>query len=162
MARGSARAQWGALRTPLTLGCPRAPLSPLCLTPTSPHLPPPRAAVKKEGGFIPVSKNLWSPSFILLLAGFGHLNLALLFNIVDVAKAWSGAPFRYVGKNSLATYMTSELLSDQFPLKTFLFGATAAAGWVSHADALFSNVLGICSLLAAARYWHLTGFQWNV
>ena len=152
-----ARAHARAAFHPFSL-MPRSPFVCCCFT----HPPLPRRAVKKEGGFIPVSKNLWSPSFILLLAGFGHLNLALLFNVVDVAKAWSGAPFRYVGKNSLATYVTSELLSDNFPLKTYLFGATAAAGWVSHADALFSNILGICSLLAAARYWHLTGFSWNV
>ena len=118
--------------------------------------------VKKEGGFIPVNKNLWSPSFILLLAGFGHLNLALLFNVVDVRKAWSGAPFRYVGKNSLATYVVSEVCSDNFPLKIFVWGATERAGWISHSEALLSNVVGICSLLTAARYWHLTGFSWSV
>ena len=109
-----------------------------------------------------MSKNLWSPSFILLLAGFGHLNLALLFNVVDVQRLWSGAPFRYMGKNSLATYVVSELLGDNLPLRVYIFGASAKVGWVSHSEALLSNAIGICSLLAAARYWHLTGFSWNV
>jgi len=128
--------------------------------PYLPSSPPPRAAaVKKEGGFIPVSKNLWSPSFILLLAGFGHLNLAFLFNVVDAQKLWSGSPFVYVGKNSLATYVVSELLSNNFPLVMCLW---AKDRWVSHADAMLSNTVGICSLLALARYWHLTGFSFSV
>jgi predicted acyltransferase len=124
-------------------------------TPSAPHAP----SVKKEGGFIPVAKNMWSPSFILLLAGFGHLNLAFLFNVVDAQKLWSGSPFVYVGKNSLATYVVSELLSDNFPLKMHLW---AKDGWVSHGDAMLSNTVGICSLLALARYWHLTGFSFSV
>lgn len=107
---------------------------------------------------IPVNKNLWSPSFIFLLAGWGHLILAFLFYCVDVEGWWSGAPFRYLGANSLAVYVTSELLSDQFPFRMYF----TEKNWVSHTEALGSNLLGIASLCVIARYWNLIGFTWNV
>lgn len=56
---------------------------------------------KKEGGFMPISKNLWSPSFIAVMAGTGFLVLALTYVLVDVARLWQGGPFRFVGMNSI-------------------------------------------------------------
>ena len=114
---------------------------------------------KKEGGFIPVNKNLWSPSFVLLLAGFANASLAGLFWVVDVWRAWSGAPFRFVGANSLAVYLTSELLSDQVP---FEFAFNDAKGWTSHSEALVSNTLTVLTLLTLARVWHLQKWSWAV
>jgi heparan-alpha-glucosaminide N-acetyltransferase len=38
----------------------------------------------KEGGAIPVNKNLWSPSFALLLAGFGYFCLTFMFLMVAI------------------------------------------------------------------------------
>ena len=116
-------------------------------------------AVSKESGIIPVNKNLWSPSFIALLSGWGHLILTFLFYVVDVNGWWSGAPFRYLGENSLPVYLVSELLDGQFPLRTYF---TKSGNWVSHTEALGSNLLGIAALCVLARYWNLTGFSWNV
>lgn len=112
----------------------------------------------KEDGLIPVNKNLWSPSFVFLLAGWGALVLAGLFWAVDVRKWWGGAPFCYVGANSLGIYLVSEVCSNVFPL-SFTF---TAGGPASHAAALFSNCLCVLSLIALARYWHITKWSFNV
>ena len=113
---------------------------------------------KKEGGWIPVNKNLWSPSFVLLLAGFGHLALSALYWIVDVWRAWDGTPFRFVGQNSLAVYLTSELLSNQVPLRLYWH----EDGPNNHAEALLRDLTCVVVLLALARMWHLQGFFWSV
>lgn len=55
----------------------------------------------KNEGWLPINKNLWSPSFVFVLAGWGYLKLAFHYLLVDVHKVWTGAPFRYVGTNSI-------------------------------------------------------------
>ena len=112
----------------------------------------------KEDGVIPVNKNLWSPSFVFLLAGWAALVLAGLFWAVDVKRGWGGAPFCYVGANSLGIYLVSEVCSSVFPLQ-FAF---SAGGPASHAEALFSNVVCVLTLVATARYWHCAGWSFNV
>ena len=49
---------------------------------------------KKEGGYIPVNKNLWSTSFVLVCGGGGFWVLSILYLVVDEWKLWDGAPFR--------------------------------------------------------------------
>ena len=53
---------------------------------------------EKNGGAIPLNKNLWSLSFILLMAGGGYLLLALCYLLVDVTHLWNGVPFKYPGQ----------------------------------------------------------------
>lgn len=48
-------------------------------------------------------QNLWSPSFIFLMAGTGFLCLSLTYVIVDVKRWWTGRPFVYVGMNRWGT-----------------------------------------------------------
>lgn len=114
---------------------------------------------KKEGGWIPVNKNLWSPSFVLLLAGFANALLAINFVGIDALKLWDGAPFRFVGANSLAIYLTSELLCKRAP---FLLYFNATNDWATHSEALASNALVVVVLLIIARFWHLHGWSYNV
>jgi heparan-alpha-glucosaminide N-acetyltransferase len=113
----------------------------------------------KEHGVIPVNKNMWSPSFVALLAGFGCVNLTVFFNVVDVLKWWSGTPFRYAGANPLAVYLASEVFSDAFPLQ---WNYSVNGDWSSHSEKLLCNVLNVLFLLALARYWHLIRWSWNV
>jgi len=61
------------------------------------------AGFSENGGFIPLNKNLWSPSFVLALAGVSYGALAAFFVTIDVFRSWSGAPFRYPGMNSVST-----------------------------------------------------------
>jgi predicted acyltransferase len=113
---------------------------------------------KKEGGWLPVNKNLWSPSFVLLLAGFGNLALSALYWLVDVRRAWDGTPFRFVGQNSLAVYLTSELLSDQVPLQMYW----REGGPANHTEALLRDLTCVLVLLALARVWHIQKWFWSV
>jgi heparan-alpha-glucosaminide N-acetyltransferase len=66
-------------------------------------------------GVFPVNKNLWSTSFIFVTAGFGLIMLSITYVAVDITKIWSGAPFRYLGLNSILIYVAHELLWRHFP-----------------------------------------------
>ena len=114
---------------------------------------------RKEGGWIPVNKNLWSPSFVLILAGWANALLAALFAVVDAAKWWDGAPFRFVGANSLAVYFISETLHKTAPLVTYW---NDQGNFQSHAQSLTSNAIGVAALVVVARFWHLHGWSYNV
>lgn len=113
----------------------------------------------KEGGWDPVNKNRWSPSFILLLSGWGHIVLSVFFNVCDAYALWDGSPFRAMGGNGLPIYLTSELLSDSV---LFKFWFTSEQGAVSHAEVLTSNITVVLLLLSLARVWQLQKWSWNV
>lgn len=52
----------------------------------------------KEDGVIPVNKNLYSLSFVLVNSSIDFIFLALLYFIVDVKHFWSGSPFYFTGQ----------------------------------------------------------------
>lgn len=60
------------------------------------------AGFSENGGVIPLNKNLWSPSFVLSLAGVSFGALSVFFVTIDMLRSWSGAPFRYPGMNSVS------------------------------------------------------------
>jgi len=102
--------------------------------------------MSKNGGVIPVSKNLWSPSFVLLMAGSGFVVLGICYILIDVLRLWSGSPFRYVGMNSILVYCAHEMLSDYFPFH-----------WQhdkQHDQALACNVTGTLLWVAIAYALH--------
>jgi predicted acyltransferase len=68
----------------------------------------------------PVNKKLWSPSFVLLTGGLAAVLFGLTWWVVDVrgVRAWT-RPFVTYGKNPIAVYVGSELLS----------GAWGTIGW---------------------------------
>lgn len=55
---------------------------------------------KIDDGPIPINKNLWSLSYVLVTSSIAFLLLTILYVLIDVLAWWSGAPFRYAGKNS--------------------------------------------------------------
>jgi predicted acyltransferase len=60
----------------------------------------------------PINKNLWSPSFVLLTAGLGAALFGLTWWVVDVRGPRGGIhPFVTYGKNAIAVYVGSEVLS---------------------------------------------------
>lgn len=67
-------------------------------------------------GGIPLNKNLWSLSFICLMAGTGTLFLTVLLYIIDWRGYWEGKPFLFVGMNSMLYYCMHEILQDYAPL----------------------------------------------
>jgi predicted acyltransferase len=70
----------------------------------------------------PVNKNLWSPSFVLVTAGLAGALFGLTWWLVDLrgVRAWTG-PFVTYGKNAIAVYVGSEVLS----------GALSTIAWAS-------------------------------
>ena len=94
-----------------------------------------------------MNKNLWSTSYVLLMAGFGSVLLAFVYGVVDRWKWWSGAPLRYMGMNSIVIYVGSELFEGYFP---FGFHSNPRQHW----GELFSNCFGVCSWFMIAAELH--------
>jgi predicted acyltransferase len=105
----------------------------------------------REGGLVPLNKNLWSPSLVFAIAALGNAGMAAAIYLVDALRLSSGAPLRYAGANSLLFYVVSELPFSSFPWRFQL----SAAGWSSHEEVLASNVTQIVFLLALMRVCHL-------
>ncbi|KAK5600509.1 hypothetical protein CRENBAI_017503 [Crenichthys baileyi] len=69
----------------------------------------------RDGGFIPVNKNLWSLSYVLSMGCFSFLLLGGMFFVIDVKGWWHGQPFIYPGMNSIFVYVGHSLLGFYFP-----------------------------------------------
>lgn len=89
----------------------------------------------KEYGIVPVNKNLWSLSYVLVTSSFAFVLFAGLYALVDWAKVWSGNPVRYAGLNSILLYVGHELTEGIFP-----FGWTPVGH--SHEEHLLMNLWG--------------------
>ncbi|XP_015236081.1 PREDICTED: heparan-alpha-glucosaminide N-acetyltransferase-like, partial [Cyprinodon variegatus] len=70
---------------------------------------------KRDGGFIPVNKNLWSLSYVMTMGCFSFLLLGGMFYVIDVKGWWQGQPFIYPGMNSIFVYVGHSLLGFYFP-----------------------------------------------
>jgi heparan-alpha-glucosaminide N-acetyltransferase len=102
-------------------------------------------------GAIPINKNLWSTSFILVNAGGGLVCLSLTYALVDVLKVWTGAPFRYAGLNSILIYSGSELFGGFFPFSYM-------TNYTNHGDFLQTNIAGVVSWLVVAYLFYRNKF----
>jgi len=62
--------------------------------------------------FFPINKNLWTSTFVLFTGGFALLVLALCYWFVDLKgyRRWA-APFLVFGRNAIAVYVASEVLT---------------------------------------------------
>ncbi|XP_023009313.1 heparan-alpha-glucosaminide N-acetyltransferase isoform X1 [Maylandia zebra] len=69
----------------------------------------------RDGGFIPVNKNLWSLSYIMCMGCLSFLLLGGMFFVVDIKGWWGGQPFIYPGMNSIFVYVGHSLLGFYFP-----------------------------------------------
>ena len=108
---------------------------------------------KQNFGPIPVCKNLWSTTFVLVTGGFAMWLLAILYAVVDVKQWWDGKPFLFLGMNSILVYMASELLqgltSFQVPHQT-------------HAWLLFSNITSVLAFTLFAYWLHCHRWYFSV
>ena len=52
----------------------------------------------QEGGWVPINKNLWSISFVLVTSCFAFALLAVLYVLIDLKHWWKGQPFFYAGE----------------------------------------------------------------
>jgi len=109
------------------------------------------SAASENGGWIPINKNLWSPSFIFATASLGLMLLSTFYLISDVIGLWGGAPFTWLGMNSLLIYVCHGLFQSRFPL---IFDNDGSHGMI-----LLSNLIGVgCWLVIAFRMWQLEFF----
>ncbi|XP_018335503.1 heparan-alpha-glucosaminide N-acetyltransferase [Agrilus planipennis] len=81
----------------------------------------------KNDGVIPVNKNLWSLSFVLVTASFAFFLEAFLFVVVDVTRKWGGRPFFYPGMNALILYIGHVVFKNTFPFSWIPTVATHGA-----------------------------------
>ncbi|XP_075216758.1 heparan-alpha-glucosaminide N-acetyltransferase [Lycorma delicatula] len=68
-----------------------------------------------EGGWIPINKNLWSISFVMITSGLGYIVLSLLYFSIDHCKCWNGAPLIYPGMNSVLLFIGHTVTYQMFP-----------------------------------------------
>lgn len=99
-------------------------------------------------GLIPFNKNLWSASFGLGLGGGGLFMLSIVYMPVDYYRVWTGAPFRYLGMNSILIYMGSEILESYFP---FSYNLNDNA---THASLLTMNTIAVAVWILIAYYFY--------
>jgi|CZKI01.1.fsa_nt_gi predicted acyltransferase len=133
-----------------------------------PQVPPARrAAVLAAAGAIllvlgaawgiqfPVIKKLWTSSFVLVAGGFSALAMAAFYLVIDVwrVRAWA-APFVWVGANSIAVYLLSNIVDFGSLARRFVGGNVTSwldvlrPGLSGLAEALFSIFL----CFAVARF----------
>ncbi|CAF0885010.1 unnamed protein product [Adineta ricciae] len=67
--------------------------------------------------WIPINKNLWSLSFIFVLAGLAFIILTVLYLLVDVKQWFTGEPWLWLGMNSIVLYVGHEICSRGFPIQ---------------------------------------------
>eukprot|EP00727_Mastigamoeba_balamuthi_P010478 m51a1_g6052 hypothetical protein (649) ;mRNA; f:214325-217312 len=98
------------------------------------------------GGPVPINKNLWSISFVLVNSALCYAMMIVCYLTVDVWKWWLGSPFRFVGMNSIVLYAVHLLFQGLFP---FDFPAPDTHAWF-----LARNVFGIstCCIIAFVLY----------
>ncbi len=106
----------------------------------------------RDEGVIPINKNMWSLSFTCCMASFGFFALSAFYLIIDVYRLWDGAPFRYVGLNSILVYLASEVLSNLFPLSWEWHPPK------THGKDLFMNLTAVSTLCLMAYYCYTIKF----
>jgi predicted acyltransferase len=64
------------------------------------------------GAVFPIIKGLWTSSYVCVAGGWSALLLALFYWLIDV-RGWSGwaKPFIWIGMNSIAVYLASNLIN---------------------------------------------------
>ena len=73
--------------------------------------------------FYPIVKNLWSPSFVLVVGGYSFAMFALFYWLVDV-KGWSKWSFFFqvIGMNSITIYLAQRFVGFRTASNFFLGG----------------------------------------
>lgn len=104
----------------------------------------------QSDSWIPINKNMWSLSFILVLAGLAFIILTIFYLIVDVYKVFTGAPWIWLGMNSIVVFCGHEICNSRFPIQ-FEVRST-------HAEALTLHIYGVMwwFFIAGVMYYKKT------
>ncbi|XP_035431397.1 heparan-alpha-glucosaminide N-acetyltransferase isoform X2 [Spodoptera frugiperda] len=73
------------------------------------------AGFSREHGVIPINKNLWSMSFVLVTSACCLILLCFCYTLTDAWRFWGGGPFRAPGLNAIALYVGHSLCAHLFP-----------------------------------------------
>ncbi|XP_061602033.1 heparan-alpha-glucosaminide N-acetyltransferase isoform X2 [Cololabis saira] len=95
----------------------------------------------RDGGFIPVNKNLWSLSYVTCMGCFSFLLLGGMYFVIDVKGWWAGQPFIYPGMNSIVVYVGHSLLGFYFPFSWEM--RFQASHWESLLQHLWATALWV-------------------
>ncbi|XP_062520887.1 heparan-alpha-glucosaminide N-acetyltransferase-like [Corticium candelabrum] len=101
---------------------------------------------QQNGGLIPINKNLWSVSYTLVMAGISFILLTIFYYVIDIKKWWTGAPFYFLGMNSILVYVGHRMVKGYFPFD-----------WESdltYVHLMIRNVTGTVLWVAIAAYLH--------
>ena len=102
----------------------------------------------QSDGWIPINTNLASLSFILAVAGLAFIILTILYLLIDVKHWFTGAPFIWLGMNSLVVYVGHMLLETRFPIG---FGVHE-----THATLMAINMYSVLvwTVISGIMYWN--------
>ena len=80
--------------------------------------------------WFPINKNLWSPSFAVLMAGISTLVFTACYWLVDVKRirAWA-RPFAIYGMNAIAIYVLAGVLADTLSILKVPAGGETISLW---------------------------------
>ncbi|MEL4428175.1 transmembrane glucosamine N-acetyltransferase NagX [Shewanella mangrovisoli] len=102
-------------------------------------------------GVIPVNKELWTSSFVLVTSGWSMLLLALFYALVDVLK-WQKLAFIFVviGTNAIIIYLASSIVDWKYIAQS-VFGGVIAA--LPENAQPFGAVIGLLTVQWLVLYW---------
>ncbi|VEN54018.1 unnamed protein product [Callosobruchus maculatus] len=106
----------------------------------------------KEDGIIPVNKNLWSLSFVLVTSCFAFTFLSLCYVLVDYKKLWTGKPFLFAGMNAILMYIGHEMTENHFPVRWYPHNEYSEDHRHTHYNALLSDTWGAAFWLFVSYY----------
>lgn len=73
------------------------------------------AGFSREHGVVPINKNLWSMSFVLVTSACCLILLCFCYTLTDAWRIWGGGPFRAPGLNAIALYVGHSVCAHLFP-----------------------------------------------
>ncbi|KAL4710302.1 hypothetical protein ACJJTC_011118 [Scirpophaga incertulas] len=73
------------------------------------------AGFSRDHGVLPINKNLWSVSFVLVTTACCLVLLTFCYMLTDAWKVWNGGPFRAPGLNAIALYIGHSVCAHLFP-----------------------------------------------
>lgn len=76
---------------------------------------------KQFDGYMPINKNKWNTTFVMITSGTGFVAFGIIYMMVDVLKVWSGYPYRAVGMNSILIYVVHEFVHGYIPFTYSFF-----------------------------------------
>lgn len=105
----------------------------------------------QENGIIPVNKNLWSLSFVMVTSSFAFFLLSACYYLIDVKKWWSGKPVLFAGMNAILLYVGHEMTGNNFPVRWYYSEDSAGEWRRTHFMALLSDTW-------ASDFWTLVSY----